>query len=132
MSVFLNPTENSCKRLGQMKAPGYISWSAENRSQLVRLPASQKEDRRAELRSPDPTANPYIAFTLMIRAGLYGIENKLELPAPTDMNLYKADDKILKTLKKLPSTLTEAKNIAFTDAFIRSCIPERVLQIFCK
>ena len=132
MSVFLNPTENSCKRLGQMKAPGYISWSAENRSQLVRLPASQKEDRRAELRSPDPTANPYIAFALMIRAGLYGIENKLELPAPTDMNLYKADDKILKTLKKLPSTLTEAKNIAFTDAFIRSCIPERVLQIFCK
>ena len=58
MTVFLNPTENSYKRFGHSKAPGYISWSDENRSQLVRIPAAVGEYRRAELRSPDPTANP--------------------------------------------------------------------------
>ena len=72
MTVFFNPVDASYERLGQMKAPRFVSWSRENRSQLVRIPAAAKEYRRAELRSPDPAANPYIAFTLMIRAGLWG------------------------------------------------------------
>ena len=65
-----------------MKAPKYVSWSEENRSQLIRLPAASGEYRRAELRSPDPTANPYLAFALMIWAGLYGVQNGLEPPGP--------------------------------------------------
>ncbi|MBO4220803.1 MAG: glutamine synthetase, partial [Clostridia bacterium] len=73
MTVFMNPSEDSYRRLGQNKAPIYISWSPENRSQLVRIPAAAGEYRRAELRSPDPTATPYLAFTLMIYAGLDGI-----------------------------------------------------------
>ena len=132
MTLFLNPVESSYNRLGKMKAPIYVSWSAENRSQLVRVPAASNEYRRAELRSPDPAANPYIAFALIIRAGLYGIENKLKLPEPLDHNLYKADDKILSSLKKLPSTLEEAKQAAKNDDFIKANIPERILQIFCK
>jgi hypothetical protein len=72
MTVFFNPSEASYKRLGSNKAPGYVSWSAQNRSQLVRIPAAMGEYRRAELRSPDPGANPYLAFALMIYAGYYG------------------------------------------------------------
>ncbi len=132
MTVFLNPTDNSYKRLGKLKAPRYVSWSAENRSQLVRVPAASGEYRRAELRSPDPTANPYIAFTLMIRAGLYGIENNLSLPDPLDVNLYKADEKTLSNLKKLPVDLKEAKVAAMMDDFIKKNIPDKILQIFCK
>lgn len=75
ITLFLNPTNVSYKRLGNNKAPRYISWSAENRSQLVRIPASDGEFKRAELRSPDPTANPYIAHTLIIYACLDGIKN---------------------------------------------------------
>lgn len=132
LTVFLNPSDNSYKRLGKLKAPRYVSWSAENRSQLVRVPAAFGEYRRAELRSPDPTANPYIAFALMIRAGLYGIENKLGLSEALDVNLYKADEKVLSKLQKLPSTLKDAKVTAMTDEFIKANVPEKILQIFCK
>ena len=65
ITAFLNPTEDSYRRLGEKKAPGYISWSHQNRSQLVRIPAAIGEYRRAELRSPDPAANPYLAFALL-------------------------------------------------------------------
>ena len=132
MTVFLNPTDNSYKRLGKLKAPRYVSWSEENRSQLVRVPAASGEYRRAELRSPDPASNPYTAFALIIRAGLYGIENKLELSEALDVNLYKADEKVLSKLQRLPSTLKDAKVIAITDDFIKANVPDKILQIFCK
>ena len=77
MTVFLNPCEASYARLGSFKAPRYVSWSSENRSQLIRIPAARGEFKRAELRSADPMANPYIAFALLIEAGLYGIERSL-------------------------------------------------------
>ena len=102
MTLFFNPAESSYARLGQMKAPRYVSWSAENRSQLIRIPAASKEFRRVELRSPDPYANPYIALMLMIRAGLYGIERSLELPQPLDINLYKAEEAALSGIARLP------------------------------
>ena len=114
-----------------MKAPGFVSWSSENRSQLIRIPAASGEFRRAELRSADPSANPYIAFTLMIRAALYGIENRLTLPAPADFNLYKADEKLLATLEKLPADLKEAKKAAATDGFVRNFIPAQIMSIYC-
>ncbi len=131
MTAFLNPTENSYRRLGQRKAPAYISWSRENRSQLVRIPAAVGEYRRAELRSPDPTANPYIAFALMIYAGLDGITRKLVLPKAANINLFRADAKTLAGFEKLPENFTEAKKIASESSFIRAHIPEKILNIYC-
>lgn len=132
MTVFLNPTENSYKRLGKAKAPGYIAWSHENRSQLVRIPAAFGEYKRAELRSPDPSANPYLAFALLIYAGLYGIENKLELPQKADVNLYKADDRILSRLKRLPENIEEARKAATHSDFIKGHVPSKILDIYCR
>lgn len=131
MTAFLNPTENSYKRLGQNKAPSCISWSPENRSQLVRIPAAFGEYRRAELRSPDPSANPYIAFALMIYAGLYGIENNLKLDEPVNINLFHADKETLSAFRKLPRSLQAARETAAASEFIRSYIPERILDIYC-
>ena len=131
MTAFLNPADISYKRLGQNKAPCYISWSPENRSQLIRIPAAVGEYRRAELRSPDPSANPYLAFSLMIYAGLYGIEHKLELPEPANINLFRADKETLAGFQKLPDCIQTARQTAQTSEFIRSHIPERILNIYC-
>ena len=132
MTVFLNPTEGSYARLGQMKAPRYVSWSRENRSQLVRIPAAEKEYRRAELRSPDPSANPYIAFALLIRASLYGIKNGIVLPAPVDLNLYHADEKAAASLARLPDSPANAKAAAKGDAWIKECLPAEITALYCK
>ena len=132
MTVFLNPTENSYKRFGHSKAPGYISWSDENRSQLVRIPAAVGEYRRAELRSPDPTANPYLAFALMIYAGLYGIDNKLDMPKPANINLYKADAETLANFRKLPENLNDACKLAEKSEFIKTNVPAAILDIYCN
>lgn len=131
MTVFLNPTENSYKRFGQKKAPGYISWSSENRSQLVRIPSAAGAYRRAELRSPDTTANPYLAFSLMIYAGLYGLQNRMELPPAADINLFTADQKTLSRFRKLPENLNAACKIAEESEFIKAHIPPAILDIYC-
>ena len=132
MTIFLNPLESSYQRFGNNKAPRYISWSSENRSQLVRVPAAVGEYRRAELRSPDPTANTYLAFALMIYAGLYGIQNKLELQDPSDINLYKADSDTLAKFKQLPENLKSACALANSSAFIKEHIPNAILEIYCN
>lgn len=132
MTAFLNPTKESYQRFGVSKAPGYVSWSSENRSQLVRIPAAVGEYRRAELRSPDPTANPYLAFTLMIYAGLYGISHKLDLPKAANFNLYKADASILAQFKKLPGDLHTACNLAASSDFIKQYIPAAILEMYCN
>ncbi len=132
MTAFLNPSDNSYERFGQHKAPGYISWSGENRSQLIRIPAAVGEYRRAELRSPDPMANPYLAFALLIRAGLHGIRQELELPRVADFNLYKADETTLAQLRRLPQSRAEACRIAAGSAFIRSYVPSAILDIYCS
>ena len=128
MTAFLNPTEQSYLRLGRSKAPSYISWSRGNRSQLVRIPAMPNGGLRAELRSPDPTANPYLAFALVIYAALYGIENKLELPPEENRNLYTADKKELIALERMPANLAVAKMTALDSDFIRSCLPEKLIK----
>lgn len=134
MTAFLNPTEKSYERLGSHKAPRYVSWSPENRSQLIRIPGTPSEYRngyrlkRIELRSPDPSANPYIAYTLLIRAGLDGIKRNLTPPPPLNINLYEADNTILQSIRKLPATLEEAKNIAKQSAWIRSVLPDGMLN----
>ena len=131
VTLFLNPTEKSYERFGSSKAPKYISWSGENRSQLVRIPAATGEYRRAELRSPDPTANPYLAFTLLIYAGLYGFEKGLFLPPVADIDLFSADKKVTDSFNRLPLSLDEAKEYARQSDFVKSHIPERIMDIYC-
>lgn len=120
LTAFLNPTEDSYKRLGEKKAPGYIGWSSYNRSQLIRIPPATGENKRFELRSPDPTANPYIAYALLIYAGLDGIEKKMTLPPAVDSNLYAAPSDVTEKLVKLPSTLQEASEKARKSALVQS------------
>ena len=132
MTVFLNPLESSYERFGNHKAPRYITWSSENRSQLVRIPAAVGEYRRAELRSPDPSANAYLAFALMIYASLYGIQNKLKLQDPTDINLYKADIETLSHFEPLPGDLKSACIAAKKSGFIKEHIPDAILDIYCN
>ena len=132
MTAFLNPTEESYNRFGTDKAPGYVSWSSENRSQLVRIPAAVGEYRRAELRSPDPMANPYLAFTLLIYAALNGLENKLDLPEAANINIYKADAETLASFKKLPESLSDACKVAAASEFIKKHIPAAILDIYCN
>ena len=131
MTLFLNPTEQSYERLGSRKAPGYISWSSENRSQLIRIPAAQGEYRRAELRSPDPTANPYLAFALLIYAGLYGIEHTTELPDAADINLYTASEEVLSRFERLPASLQEAARKARESEFVAEHLPDMLIREYC-
>ena len=105
LTVFFDPVEDSYKRLGNNKAPGYITWAYENRSQLIRIPAAKGEYRRAELRSPDSSANPYLVFALIIKAALYGIENNLELQPATEVNMFKIEREELKKYQETISSL---------------------------
>ena len=131
MTLFLNPTEQSYSRLGAHKAPKYISWSSNNRSQLIRVPAASGEYRRFELRSPDCTANPYLAFALLIWAGLSGIENNIALPEACNVNLHTADSKGL-TLATLPKSLADAEKCAGNSNFIAQHLPESLIDFFTK
>lgn len=128
ITAFLNPTENSYRRLGEHKAPRFITWSPENRSQLVRIPAAKGEYQRIELRSPDPMANPYLAYALLIHAGLDGIRRNLSAPQPVNENLYTADASLTSRLEQLPSTLEEAKQIARGSAFVAAILPSQMLD----
>ena len=132
MTLFLNPLENSYERFGQDKAPRYISWSSENRSQLVRVPAALGEYRRAELRSPDPAANSYLAFALLIYASMYGIKENLELPEPADLNLFKAPIEVLANFRQLPGNLPAACQEAKNSSFIKKCIPKTITELYCS
>ena len=132
MTVFLNPTENSYQRFGSNKAPKYISWSSENRSQLVRVPAAAGKYQRVELRSPDPSANTYLAFALLIYAILDAIQNKLEPPIPADINLYKANEDTLAKFKQLPGDFKSACAVAANSNFIKEHIPDVILDIYCN
>lgn len=132
MTLFLNPLENSYERFGQDKAPRYISWSSENRSQLVRVPAALGEYRRAELRSPDPAANSYLAFALLIYASMYGIKENLELPEPADLNLFKAPVEVLANFRQLPGNLPAACQEAKNSSFIKKCIPKAITELYCS
>ena len=132
LTVFLNTTDSSYRRFGSHKAPRYVSWSRENRSQLIRIPAATGEYRRAELRSPDPLCNPYLAFALLIRAGLDGVRQQLTLPPAADVNLYTASADTAAGFRTLPGSLAQAKNEARSSAFIAACLPETVIGYYTK
>ncbi len=128
MCVVTSPTVNSYKRLTPgYEAPVYISWACENRSALIRVPAFQPERSKAariELRCPDPSANIYLAFAVMLKAGLNGIEKDMQVPEPVEESLYDFDNEELKKLKidKLPSSLLEALHEFEKDEVIKNTL----------
>lgn len=132
ISAFLNPIANSYERLGKFEAPKYISWSHHNRSQLIRLPEARGEKVRMELRSPDPAVNPYLAFALIISAGLDGIESNAKLPSPVDADLFAADESITKNLSKLPDTLSDAIALLESSEFAKRVMGENLLSRYLK
>ena len=110
-AVVTNPLVNSYKRLiPGYEAPVYIAWSPSNRSALIRVPAKRGKSTRIELRSPDPSCNPYLAFAVMLTAGLKGIEDKIAPPAPTQVNIYDMNEaeRLEHSIPSLPGSLYEA------------------------
>ena len=132
MTVFLNPTESSYRRLGEKKAPRYITWSPENRSQLIRIPAAFGEYRRIELRSPDPMANPYLAYALLMEAGLDGLRRGLQPPATTNHNLFVAGREITSALETLPGSLSEAQACAEGSSWLPTVLAREVIDGYCR
>lgn len=128
ITLFLNPTENSYERLGYNKAPNYISWGYGNRSQLIRIPSADGEFKRAELRSPDCSTNPYIAFALIIYASLEGIDEKIEICSPSAINFYMASEEVKKSYEKLPCNIENAIKLAKDSEFIKKYLPEKLLN----
>jgi len=120
--AILSPTVNSYKRLVPgYEAPVYVSWGQNNRSALIRVPRYTKGREnavRVELRSPDPTANPYLAFAVMLAAGLDGIKNKVKVPNSIAENIYELNEKKAKRLRisTLPYSLGKAiENLEKSD-----------------
>ncbi len=111
ITAITNPTVNSYKRLVPgYEAPVYLAWSLANRSALLRVPAKRGNATRVELRSPDPSCNPYLAFAAILEACIDGIENKIEPPTPVESNIYQLTSKERKKQKidSLPGSLSEA------------------------
>ena len=121
MTYYLNPSEESYDRLGEFKAPKYICWGKENRSALVRVPSS-KHDVRFEIRSSDPSCNPYLAFSLVIFAALDGIKNKITPPNPVSDNLF--NENFSNGLKLLPDTIDSARTFAANSSFIKNILSQ--------
>ncbi len=130
MTAFLNPLVNSYERFGECEAPRYITWSHQNRSQLIRIPAAHGDKSRMELRSSDPCANPYLAFTLLIRAGIEGIQRELHLCDPCNLNLYDVPQSSVREYDCLPSNLNEAIRAAADSDFIHASLPEKIIQSY--
>lgn len=123
ITLFLNPSENSYDRLGEDKAPKYVSWGYNNRSTLIRIPAGNK---RLELRSPDCLANTFLSYTLLIYAGLDGIEKHMTCMEPTSLNLFKETGEF----DVLPQSLKEAKKLAKNSDFVKKYVPENILKAY--
>ena len=132
ITLFLNPLANSYERLGKFEAPKYVSWSYQNRSQLVRIPAASGDNVRMELRSPDTSLNPYLAFALIISAGLDGIENNACLPPAVDEDLYTADSGVTNALSRLPDTLEDVIKVAENSNFIKNIIGGNLLSKYIE
>lgn len=132
ITAFLNPITNSYRRFGCFEAPKYITWSHQNRSQLIRIPAATGEYARMELRSPDPACNPYFVFALLMHAGLDGIEETVSLPNPTDLNLYTAEKSLTDAIPTLPENLGNAVELARTSGFVKKVIAPATLDKFLQ
>lgn len=130
-----NPTVNSYKRLVPgYEAPCYVAWSAQNRSPLVRIPASRGLSTRIEVRSVDPAANPYLAMAVLLKSGLDGIKNKLNVSAPVDRNIYvmNKQEREEAGIIDLPGTLKQALENLVSDEVMTSALGEHILEHFLE
>ena len=130
-----NPLVNSYKRLVPgYEAPVYIAWSPGNRSALCRVPEKRGSATRVELRSPDPSANPYLAEACMLLAGLDGIKNKIEPPHPVNRNIYHLDPKEKAELKvdSLPGSLEEALREFEKSKIAKEALGEHIYEQFLE
>jgi glutamine synthetase len=138
MSTVVAPLVNSYKRLVPgYEAPVYVSWARVNRSALIRVPkitAGRPESTRAEIRCPDPSCNPYLAFAVMLAAGLDGIRRKLPLPEPVEENLYTFDEDELaqRQINVLPGSLGEALDEFRRDEVIQAALGPHVYERFLE
>ncbi|MBJ7688040.1 type I glutamate--ammonia ligase [Weissella sp. GP1] len=132
-TAITNPTVNSYKRLTPgFEAPVYVAWSGSNRSPMVRVPASRGNSTRLELRSVDPTANPYLAFAVILAAGLDGVAGEMEPNHAVDRNIYLMDEAERKKagITDLPDTLLAAVNDLDTDEVIKAALGSHMARTF--
>ena len=139
MNAVLNPTVNSYKRLVPgYEAPVYIAWAQTNRSALIRVPhisaSSAAVATRCELRNPDPTANPYLAFSVMLAAGLDGVRKGLEPPAPVEEDIYEFTDEKAREvgIKCLADSLKQALLSMENNDVVRGALGEHVYGAFMR
>lgn len=128
-----NPLVNSYKRLVPgYEAPVYIAWSEKNRSPLIRIPAKRGNSTRLELRSPDPSCNPYLALAAILTAGLDGIEKKMTPPDPVNKNIYtmNEEDRLKNDVRSLPANLYEAIKDLMEDEVVTSALGNHIVERF--
>ena len=131
MSAITNPLVNSYKRLVPgYEAPVYIAWSAKNRSPLIRIPSARGAGTRVELRCPDPTANPYLAMAVCLRAGLDGIKRQLPVPPSVDTNIFNltAEEKKTRHIHSLPANLREATLAMSESDFMKEAVGSHIFE----
>ncbi len=135
ITAITNPLVNSYKRLlPGYEAPVYIAWSAENRSPLIRIPSSRGAGTRVELRSPDPSANPYLTLAVILKAGLDGIKRGLKPPKATDGNIYEMSAEVREKLniESIPGTLKEAIDFMEQDPLLKEALGEHAYNSYIK
>ncbi|HJX70040.1 MAG TPA: glutamine synthetase family protein [Dehalococcoidia bacterium] len=138
ITVVTSQWVNSYKRLiPGYEAPVYITWARRNRSDLIRIPEYQpgrEKATRIELRSPDPACNPYLAFSVILAAGLEGIEKKYPLPEPAEENVFelKSEERERRGIRTLPGSLAEAIQVAEGSELVRKALGEHVFHTFIQ
>jgi len=139
LTAVVAPTINSYKRLVPgYEAPVYIGWAQTNRSALIRIPRhNEGRDKavRAELRFPDPSSNPYLAFAAMLGAALDGIDNEMTVPAPmNNVNIYHLtpEERAEQGIESLPGSLAEAMRELENDAVVRDALGEATYEAFSR
>jgi glutamine synthetase len=135
LTAITNPLINSYKRLvSGYEAPAYISWSTQNRSAMVRVPSTRGRGTRLELRNPDPSANPYLAMAVMLKAGLDGIKNQIELEEQVSENIFAMDNGERKDreISSLPSNIMEAVNNLKNNQLICNTLGSHTVDHFIK
>lgn len=130
ITVFLNPITNSYNRFGSFEVPRQISWSRRNCFSMVRVPRSDEEHSRVELRGGDPSCNPYLAYAMILYAGLEGIKNKEPLCDSLDIDFLKEDEDVVKQYQSVPETLGEAIKLAQESEFVNRVLPDDILAAY--
>jgi glutamine synthetase len=135
ITAISNPTINSYKRLVPgYEAPVYISWSGANRTSLIRIPAARGSSTRMELRSPDPSCNPYLTFAVLLMAGLEGIKNKIDPGEPANENIFEMtpEGRLEQGIDYLPINLRDALDELEKDEFIKDALGSHVFNDFMR